>query len=120
MAREAAEKEAARLRELERIENERRAAMAKELEATNIKLLEEKNHLFTELQNLKEIAGNSETMITKLNGQKAELESHLNNLEDKLLQEESEKSELNLKKKKLEAQIEDLKQLEEEFLKAIK
>ena len=99
LAREEAEREAARLKELERIENERRAAMAKELEANNVKLLEEKNKLFTELQNIREIAESSEVMITKLNSQKAELESHLNSLEDKLLQEESEKSDLNLKKK---------------------
>jgi myosin heavy subunit len=41
--------------EEERLENEKRAAMAKQLEATNILLLEEKNKLSTELNNLREV-----------------------------------------------------------------
>ena len=77
--------------------------MVKEFEANNTKLLEEKNALYTQLQEALSSGGDAAEKLKKLNSQKADLESQVKELEDKLAHEEQSAGDLGAKKKKLES-----------------
>ena len=104
-AKAAAEAEAKRILE----EAAKREALLKELEAANLKLLQEKNDLYTQLQMEKDNAGSSSEKVTKLQMQKTDLEGQIRDLEDKLSAEETHSSDLSNKKKKLESELNDAK-----------
>ncbi len=74
--------------------------LRKELEEQNVKLLKEKNEIFTKLQSERDNVSNFEDRVQKLVLQKADLESHLKELEEKISEEEAQNSDLNAKKKK--------------------
>lgn len=105
LAREAEE---ARLKELERQENERRAALAKELEEANVKLLKEKNELFQELSSVRDVLAEAERAASKLDMQKSDLEARLEEVGDRLADEEQQRGELAKKKKALEAELQEV------------
>jgi len=118
--RKAREAEEARLKELERIENERRAAMAKELEEANVKLLREKNELFQELSALRDVSNEHEKEAKKLGGQKADLEAQIRELKERLASEEAQAGELGRKKKGLEGDLNEMRKEAEELAAKIK
>ncbi|RMZ95131.1 myosin heavy chain isoform A, partial [Brachionus plicatilis] len=68
---------------------EKEEKLRKELEETNLKLLKEKNELYTQLQAERDNSGNSEERIQKLVLQKSDLETQIKEIEDKLSQQES-------------------------------
>ena len=105
------DEERAKLEQFAKIQEgfEREEKLRKELEEQNIKLLKEKNDLFTQLQSEREGSGNAEDKIQKLVLQKNDLETQLKDLGAKLSEEEAQKADLNSKKKKLEQDIDDLK-----------
>ena len=86
----------------------RRAALAKELEETNVKLLKEKNELFQELSALRDVLAASEQAANKLHMQKSELEARIEEMGDRLAEEEQAKAELAKKKRSLEADLQDV------------
>lgn len=88
---------------------EKEEKLRKELEEQNVKLLKDKNDLYTELQSQKDNNCGAEDKIQKLVLQKADLESQVKEVEERLAEEEATSSELNAKKKKLESEISDLK-----------
>lgn len=88
---------------------EKEEKLRKELEEQNVKLLKEKNDLYTELQAEKDNTAVAEEKIQKLVLQKADLESQVKEVEERLAEEEATSAELNAKKKKLESEINDLK-----------
>ena len=104
-AKAAAEAEAKRVLE----EAQKREALLKDVEATNVRLLEEKNSLFTQLQTEKEERDKIAEKSQKLEMQKNDLESQVGNLEEKLASQEEKAIELSSKKKKLETEINDIK-----------
>ncbi|CAF0931345.1 unnamed protein product, partial [Brachionus calyciflorus] len=88
---------------------EKEEKLRKELEETNLKLLKEKNELYTQLQAERDNNGNSEERIQKLILQKADLESQVKEMDERLGEQESSANDLSAKKKKLEQEINDFK-----------
>lgn len=116
--RKAREAEEARLRELERLEKERleqeRLAKAKELEDNMKRTVELYSKLVIEHEQLKEVCGNAEQMVSKLKLQKADLESQVVDLEERVSDGDSQTAGLNKKKKQLEAELSDNRRAMEE------
>jgi type III restriction enzyme len=97
-----AEEMKAREEELNKLKEDlaKEEKLRKELEEQNVKLLKEKNEIFTKLQSERDNVSNFEDRVQKLVLQKADLESHLKELEEKISEEEAQNSDLNAKKKK--------------------
>ena len=100
------EEEAAKVKEA--LEKEEK--LRKEFEEQTIKLLQEKNDLYLQLEAEKMNNNSSEETVQKLVVQKADLESQLKEVNERLSEEESNATGLESKKKKLE---QDAKKQEE-------
>ncbi|XP_022251923.1 myosin heavy chain, muscle-like [Limulus polyphemus] len=104
--------------ELKDLENKLKAAtealekeekLRKELEVQNVKILQEKNALFLQLDAERSSSGDVEERLTKALSQKGDLESQVQELNDRLTQEEQSAAQMNQNKKKLEGDISALK-----------
>ncbi|XP_049524307.1 myosin heavy chain, muscle-like isoform X5 [Dermacentor silvarum] len=83
--------------------------LRKELEGQNVKILQEKNDLFLQLEAERMGAGDVEERLNKALTQKGDLESQLQDLNDRLSHEEDAHAQLSQSKKKLESEISGLK-----------
>ncbi|XP_049273733.1 myosin heavy chain, muscle-like isoform X24 [Rhipicephalus sanguineus] len=83
--------------------------LRKELEDKNVKILQEKNDLFLQLEAERMGAGDVEERLNKALTQKNDLESQLQDLNDRLSHEEDAHSQLTQTKKKLESEVSSLK-----------
>ncbi|XP_077527336.1 myosin heavy chain isoform X29 [Haemaphysalis longicornis] len=88
---------------------EKEEKLRKELEGQNVKVLQEKNDLFLQLEAERMGAGDVEERLNKALTQKGDLESQLQDLNDRLQHEEDAHSQLSQSKKKLESEISGLK-----------
>ncbi|XP_040357656.1 myosin heavy chain, muscle isoform X3 [Ixodes scapularis] len=83
--------------------------LRKDLEEHNVKVLQEKNDLFLQLEAERMGAGDVEERLNKALTQKGDLESQLADLNDRLSHEEDAHASLSQSKKKLETEISGLK-----------
>ncbi|KAK0404980.1 hypothetical protein QR680_017737 [Steinernema hermaphroditum] len=83
--------------------------LRKELEETSTKLLEEKNGLFTNLENTKGQLSETEERLAKLEALKRDLDKQLDELNDRLGDQEDRNADVTRAKKKVEAECENLK-----------
>ncbi|XP_023210290.1 myosin heavy chain, muscle-like isoform X18 [Centruroides sculpturatus] len=83
--------------------------LRKDLEVHNVKLLQEKNDMFLQLESERAGSGDVEERLQKTIAIKVDLESQLQELQDRLNHEEDAHSSLNSVKKKLEGEISSLK-----------
>ncbi|XP_076340345.1 myosin heavy chain, muscle-like isoform X2 [Tachypleus tridentatus] len=88
---------------------EKEEKLRKELEIQNVKILQEKNDLFLQLDAERSSSGDVEERLTKALTQKGDLESQLQELNDRLSQQEQSAVQMNQNKKKLEGDISSLK-----------
>ncbi|XP_077491058.1 myosin heavy chain isoform X34 [Amblyomma americanum] len=88
---------------------EKEEKLRKELEGQNVKVLQEKNDLFLQLEAERMGAGDVEERLNKALTQKGDLESQLQELQDRLQHEEDAHGQLSQTKKKLEGEISGLK-----------
>ncbi|XP_076337304.1 myosin heavy chain, muscle-like isoform X5 [Tachypleus tridentatus] len=88
---------------------EKEEKLRKELESQNVKLLQEKNDLFLQLDAERSQSGDIEERLAKAMSQKGDLESQLQELQERLAQEEDAHHQVNQTKKKLESDISGLK-----------
>ncbi|KAI2797772.1 TRAFAC class myosin-kinesin ATPase super [Blomia tropicalis] len=88
---------------------EKEEKLRKELEVQNVKLLQEKNDLYLQLESERSSSGDVEERLMKAISQKNDLESQLNDLQDRLSHEEDAHTALNSQKKKLEGEISNQK-----------
>ena len=105
------EEEAAKVKET----LEKEAKLRKEMEEQNVKLLQEKNDLFAQLEAERSNNSSVEDRVQKLVIQKSELESQLKELEQRLSQEEGNAGDLEKQRRKLEGEIADLKKEIDDF-----
>uniref|UniRef100_A0A1W7RA59 Myosin heavy chain, muscle n=1 Tax=Hadrurus spadix TaxID=141984 RepID=A0A1W7RA59_9SCOR len=83
--------------------------LRKDLEAQNVKLLQEKNDIFLQLDAERTGAGDVEERLQKTISLKVDLEQQLQELQDRLGHEEDAHASLNSAKKKLEGEISSMK-----------
>ncbi|KAH6942300.1 hypothetical protein HPB50_003324 [Hyalomma asiaticum] len=88
---------------------EKEEKLRKDLEGQNVKILQEKNDLFLQLEAERMGAGDVEERLNKALTQKGDLESQLQDLNDRLSHEEDAHAQLTQTKKKLESEISGLK-----------
>ncbi|GFR13551.1 myosin heavy chain, muscle [Trichonephila clavata] len=92
---------------LESLEKEEK--LRKDLEHQNVKLLQEKNDIFLQLDSERTGAGDLEERLAKTVSIKNDLEQQLQELQERLSSEEDAHTNLNSTKKKLEGEISNLK-----------
>ncbi|XP_074602160.1 myosin heavy chain isoform X13 [Brevipalpus obovatus] len=90
-------------------EKEKEAKLRKELEVQNVKLLQEKNDLFLQLEAERSGAGDVEERLQKTISLKQDLEHQLHEIQDRLAHEEDAHATLSSSKKKLEGEVAHLK-----------
>ncbi|XP_076373054.1 myosin heavy chain, muscle-like isoform X2 [Tachypleus tridentatus] len=83
--------------------------LRKDLEAQNVKILQEKNDLYMQLEAERSSSGDVEERLTKALTQKGDLESQIQELNERLTEQENTSAQLNQTKKKLEGDISSLK-----------
>ncbi|KAL3169390.1 hypothetical protein MRX96_016496 [Rhipicephalus microplus] len=88
---------------------EKEEKLRKDLEGQNVKILQEKNDLFLQLEAERMGAGDIEERLNKALTQKGDLESQLQDLNDRLSHEEDAHAQLTQTKKKLESEVSSLK-----------
>ncbi|KAL1479533.1 hypothetical protein MTO96_051769, partial [Rhipicephalus appendiculatus] len=88
---------------------EKEEKLRKDLEGQNVKILQEKNDLFLQLEAERMGAGDVEERLNKALTQKGDLESQLQDLNDRLSHEEDAHAQLTQTKKKLESEVSALK-----------
>ncbi|XP_076329205.1 myosin heavy chain, muscle-like [Tachypleus tridentatus] len=88
---------------------EKEEKLRKELEAQNVKILQEKNDLFLQLDAERSSSGDVEERLAKALSQKGDLESQVQDLNERLNQQENSAAQMNQNKKKLEGDISSLK-----------
>ncbi|KAI1301484.1 Myosin heavy chain, muscle [Halotydeus destructor] len=84
---------------------EKEQKLRKDLEGQNVKLLQEKNDLFTTLESERGGSGDLEERLQRCVAQKGDLELQLQELQDRLSHEEDAASNLSAGKKKLEGDV---------------
>ncbi|GFU70172.1 myosin heavy chain, muscle [Trichonephila clavipes] len=92
---------------LESLEKEEK--LRKDLEHQNVKLLQEKNDIFLQLDSERTGAGDLEERLAKTVSIKNDIEQQLQELQERLSSEEDAHANLNSTKKKLEGEISNLK-----------
>uniref|UniRef100_T1DG60 Putative myosin heavy chain n=1 Tax=Cupiennius salei TaxID=6928 RepID=T1DG60_CUPSA len=92
---------------LEALEKEEK--LRKDLEHQNVKLLQEKNDMFLQLESERSGSGDMEERLAKTISIKNDLEGQLQELQERLGREEDAHSNLNQNKKKLEGEISNFK-----------
>ncbi|XP_075588361.1 myosin heavy chain isoform X7 [Dermatophagoides farinae] len=88
---------------------EKEEKLRKDLEVQNVKLLQEKNDLYLQLEAERSSSGDVEERLMKAVSQKNDLESQLSDLQDRLSHEEDAHASLSSSKKKLENEIQNQK-----------
>ncbi|XP_071040141.1 myosin heavy chain, muscle isoform X4 [Parasteatoda tepidariorum] len=88
---------------------EKEEKLRKDLEHQNVKLLQEKNDMFLQLESERTGSGDMEERLAKTISIKNDLEGQLQELQERLSHEEDAHSNLNQNKKKLEGEMSNLK-----------
>ncbi|VDM57013.1 unnamed protein product [Angiostrongylus costaricensis] len=83
--------------------------LRKELEDNSTKLLEEKNNLFSNLENTKGQLSDAEERLAKLQALKTDADKQLAELNDRLADQEDRNADVLRAKKKVESEVESLK-----------
>uniref|UniRef100_A0A6G1S6V3 Myosin heavy chain, muscle n=1 Tax=Aceria tosichella TaxID=561515 RepID=A0A6G1S6V3_9ACAR len=94
---------------------EKEEKLRKELEGQNVKLLQEKNDLFLQLEAAQNTAGDIEEQVSRVTAQKRELESQLTDIQDRLAHEEEQHNHLSQQKRKLEQELSHSKKQAEDL-----
>ncbi|XP_076312164.1 myosin heavy chain, muscle-like isoform X3 [Tachypleus tridentatus] len=94
---------------------EKEEKLRKDLETQNVKLLQDKNDLFLQLEAERSQCGDTEERLAKAMSQKADLSSQLQEIQERLSHEEEAHHQLNQTKKKLETDISSLKKTIEDL-----
>ncbi|KAG1661470.1 Myosin heavy chain, muscle [Nymphon striatum] len=88
---------------------EKEEKLRKQLEDQNVKILQEKNDLFLQLESERGASGDQEERTQRLMTQKSDLESQVSDLQDRLSSEEDSKGSLQTVKKKLDNELSSMK-----------